>query len=97
MLKKSRKNEGVKREEIEMAKGASRFGTIIFLLVELFFSTGLFAVPAQDTISVKKENILSVPVVYRPDSLIRDTLAYEYTRIKKRPINLLLQNELDKN
>ena len=79
-----------------MAKGASRFGTIIFLLVELFFSTGLFAVPAQDTISVKKENILSVPVVYRPDSLIRDTLAYEYTRIKNAAYKSSFTKELYK-
>ena len=37
-----------------------------------------------------------VPVVYRPDSLIRDTLAYEYTRIKNAAYKSSFTKELYK-
>lgn len=79
-----------------MIKGSGRFGILLFLWVELFFSTGLFAAPVQDSITVKKDNILSVPVVYRPDSLIRDTLTYEYTRIKNAAYKSSFTKELYK-
>ena len=40
------------------------------------------SVTEQDTITANREKILSRPRVFLPDSLIRDTLKYEYVRIK---------------
>lgn len=35
-----------------------------------------------DSLPFKREAVLDVPIVFQPDSLIRDTLRYEYTKIK---------------
>lgn len=40
------------------------------------------AVSAQDTVGINRENVFSQPAVFLPDSLIRDTLRYEYVKIK---------------
>lgn len=36
----------------------------------------------KDSLQIKRETVLDIPVVFLPDSLIRDTLRYEYTKIK---------------
>lgn len=36
----------------------------------------------EDSLRIRREPVLGVPVVFLPDSLIRDTLRYEFTKIK---------------
>lgn len=68
-------------------------GKKILLTIWLGIFTGFFAVNAQgifapDTLDFftpileNLEPIREVPLVYQPDSLIRDSLRYEYTKIK---------------
>lgn len=40
------------------------------------------SVPGRDTIGLNRENVLSRPTIFLPDNLIRDTLQYEYSKIK---------------
>lgn len=45
---------------------------------------------------IKRESVEPVPIVYLPDSLIRDTLQYEYTKIKNVAYKTSLTKELYK-
>ncbi len=57
----------------------------------------LVSIPGADTLkAIRRESVLSVPIVYLPDSLIRDTLRYEYTKIKNVAYRSSLTKELYK-
>lgn len=51
---------------------------------------------SKDSLRIKREAVLAVPVVFLPDSLIRDTLRYEYTKIKNIADKSALTKELYK-
>lgn len=59
-----------------------RAGLLFIILVAVKISFAVSLLPGQDTIGLNRENVLSRPTVFLPDSLIRDTLKYEYVKIK---------------
>ncbi len=75
-------------------------GDGIKLLLLGILLTGLFgrslAQETQDSMAVTQDSILTAPVVYLPDSLIRDTLSYEYTKIKNMAYKNTFTKELYK-
>lgn len=50
---------------------------------EYGFRDSVLSVPLhRDSLRITREPVLNMPVVFLPDSLIRDTLRYEFTKIK---------------
>lgn len=69
----------------------------IALAAEGGFRDSVVSVPVhRDSLRIIREPVLSVPVVFLPDSLIRDTLRYEFTKIKNMAGKRALTKELYK-
>ncbi|MDE5639200.1 MAG: hypothetical protein K2I47_05330, partial [Odoribacter sp.] len=69
----------------------------IVLAAEGGFRDSVISVPVhRDSLRIIREPVLSVPVVFLPDSLIRDTLRYEFTKIKNMASKSALMKELYK-
>ena len=61
------------------------------------FRDSVLSVPVhRDSLRIVREPVLSMPVVFLPDSLIRDTLRYEFTKIKDIAGKSALTKELYK-
>lgn len=75
---------------------------LLQLWVLLSFFTGISSVdayaqsPVKDTVRRQGGFILSVPIYYLPDSLIRDTLQYEFVKIKNIASKSKLTREIYK-
>ena len=76
-----------------MVKYLGKTGILLILLTGW---VSLYAQNRTDSTEAKREKILPRPSVYRPDSTIRDTLRYEYTRIKEVASRSSLTKELYK-
>lgn len=69
---------------------------VLMLFVAEISARPLVTVSLQDTIKTVKDVVTGSSSVYRPDSLIRDTLIYEYSKIKNAAYKTKLTKELYK-
>ncbi len=76
-----------------MGKYTGKAGIVILLLAGCL---SLHAQNDRDSVDERREKIIPRPSIYRPDSTIRDTLRYEYTRIKEVAGRSSLTKELYK-
>lgn len=77
-----------------------RIGIILFMII-CWGSGKSLAHPfpgydSADTLRDNKDSLLQIPIVYLPDSLIRDSLKFEYTKIKNVAYKTSLTKELYK-